>query len=111
VLRFIHDLRQQRRHELAEAGGRARGDPRHARRLAGGGSCDLAQRAGRGGSLSGGYAYFAEQGIVVRAGQHCAPMALEAIGAPAGTIRISFGPFNTEGEVEEIARAVDRARR
>jgi selenocysteine lyase/cysteine desulfurase len=56
-------------------------------------------------------AYFAEQGIVVRAGQHCAPMALEAIGAPAGTIRISFGPFNTEGEVEEIARAVDRARR
>jgi len=56
-------------------------------------------------------AYFAEHDIAVRAGQHCAPMALEAIGAPNGTLRISFGPFNTEADVEAIVRVVDRARR
>lgn len=52
-------------------------------------------------------AHFARHGIVVRAGQHCAPMATAAIGAPAGTIRISFGPFNEPDDVEAIVAAVE----
>lgn len=52
-------------------------------------------------------ALFGGQGIVVRGGQHCAPMALEAIGAPEGTLRVSFGPFNRESDVERILAVVD----
>jgi len=52
-------------------------------------------------------AYFAQHGIVVRAGQHCASAALEMLGAPKGTIRLSFGPFNTQADVEAVLRAVD----
>lgn len=55
-------------------------------------------------------AQFAEAGIVVRAGQHCAPLALEALGAPRGTLRVSFGPFNTPGDVAQILAAIDAAR-
>jgi len=57
-------------------------------------------------------AHFAERGITLRAGQHCAPLALQAIGAPDGTLRVSFGPFNRDSDVEAIAVAVkDAARR
>ena len=52
-------------------------------------------------------ARFAEEGILVRGGQHCAPMALEAIGAPEGTVRISFGPFQQEEDLERILGVVD----
>ncbi|MET0386799.1 MAG: aminotransferase class V-fold PLP-dependent enzyme [Polyangiales bacterium] len=51
-------------------------------------------------------AYFADRGISLRAGQHCAPSALQAIGAPEGTLRVSFGPFNDDSDVDAIIAAV-----
>ncbi|HTU63385.1 MAG TPA: aminotransferase class V-fold PLP-dependent enzyme, partial [Polyangiales bacterium] len=54
-------------------------------------------------------AFFAERGIIVRAGQHCAPSALRAIGAPEGTIRISFGPFNRDSDVDAIVATIAEA--
>jgi len=50
--------------------------------------------------------HFARHGIIVRAGQHCAPMALDALGEPAGTVRISFGPFNADGDVDACLAAI-----
>lgn len=55
--------------------------------------------------------YFAARGITLRAGQHCAPLALQAIGAPQGTLRVSFGPFNRDSDVEAVVAAVAAARR
>ncbi|MDD9933486.1 MAG: aminotransferase class V-fold PLP-dependent enzyme [Myxococcales bacterium] len=52
--------------------------------------------------------HFAGAGIAVRAGQHCAPLALEALGTPEGTLRISLGPFNRDEDVAAIVDAVDR---
>lgn len=44
-------------------------------------------------------------GIFCRSGLHCAPLAHRTMGTfPRGTVRFSFGIFNTE---EEISRAVD----
>ncbi len=44
-------------------------------------------------------------GILCRAGLHCAPLAHQSMGTfPRGTVRFSFGIFNT---VQEIDRAVD----
>ena len=54
-------------------------------------------------------AFFAERGIIVRAGQHCAPSALRAIGALEGTVRISFGPFNHDSDVDAILAATAEA--
>jgi selenocysteine lyase/cysteine desulfurase len=51
-------------------------------------------------------AYFARRGVTLRAGQHCAPLALQSIGAPEGTLRVSFGPFNRDEDLERIAEAV-----
>lgn len=51
-------------------------------------------------------AYFSERGIALRAGQHCAPLALQSIGAPEGTLRVSFGPFNQNSDVDAIMAAV-----
>jgi cysteine desulfurase family protein len=46
-------------------------------------------------------------GIAVRTGLHCAPAAHRAIGTfPEGTVRASFGTFNTEGDVEALVAAV-----
>jgi len=36
-------------------------------------------------------------------------MALEAIGAPSGTIRVSFGVFSDDGDVDAVLAAVDEA--
>ncbi|KPJ54469.1 hypothetical protein AMJ39_00075 [candidate division TA06 bacterium DG_24] len=48
-----------------------------------------------------------EHAILVRPGLHCAPSAHRTIGTfPAGTIRISLGPFNTADDVESILEAV-----
>lgn len=48
-----------------------------------------------------------EYGIAVRVGLLCAPFAHRTIGAfPAGAIRISFGYFNTEADVERIVSAL-----
>jgi len=54
-------------------------------------------------------AFFAARGVTLRAGQHCAPLALQAIGAPEGTLRVSFGPFNRESDVDAVAAAVAAA--
>jgi selenocysteine lyase/cysteine desulfurase len=60
--------------------------------------------------LAAAEAHFAERAITIRAGQHCAPLALQAIGALEGTLRVSFGPFNREEDVDVILAAVDAAR-
>ncbi|MBR3333812.1 MAG: aminotransferase class V-fold PLP-dependent enzyme [Clostridia bacterium] len=46
-------------------------------------------------------------GIATRVGLHCAPAAHQTLGTwPAGTVRFSFGAFNTEAEIDEAGRAV-----
>ena len=46
-------------------------------------------------------------GIAVRTGLHCAPATHRAIGTiPEGTVRVSFGQFNTPGHVEALLTAV-----
>lgn len=54
-------------------------------------------------------AHFARRGIVLRAGQHCAALALQAIGAPEGTVRVSFGPFNRDSDVDAVLAAAEAA--
>ncbi len=47
-------------------------------------------------------------GVEVRSGLHCAPGAHEALGTfPEGSVRISPGPFTTEGEVDAVAAALE----
>ncbi len=46
-------------------------------------------------------------GIAARGGLHCAPGAHRTMGTfPGGTVRLSFGWFTTEEEIEEAARAL-----
>jgi len=46
-------------------------------------------------------------GIMVRAGLHCVPLAHRSIGTyPVGTVRFSFGYYNTEKEVEKALAAL-----
>lgn len=48
-------------------------------------------------------------GICVRAGLHCAPGAHRELSTfPAGTVRVSPGPFNTLEEIDHLAAAVAR---
>ncbi len=48
-----------------------------------------------------------QYGIATRVGLHCAPAAHQTLGTwPGGTVRFSFGAFNTEEEIDEAARAV-----
>jgi selenocysteine lyase/cysteine desulfurase len=48
-------------------------------------------------------------GIMVRSGLHCAPLAHRAIGTyPIGTVRFSFGYYNTEKEVEKTLKALNK---
>jgi len=48
-----------------------------------------------------------EYDILVRSGMHCAPLAHRTLGTyPEGTIRISFGYFNTMADVRAVARAI-----
>lgn len=54
-------------------------------------------------------AYFLERGLVVRAGQHCAPLALAALGASQGTLRVSFGPLNVPDDVDRLLGAIAEA--
>ena len=50
-----------------------------------------------------------EHGIAVRAGLHCAPLAHETAGTrETGTLRFSFSPFNTPGEVLRSAEITAR---
>ncbi|NCE63270.1 aminotransferase class V-fold PLP-dependent enzyme [Pseudoflavonifractor sp. 524-17] len=49
-----------------------------------------------------------EYGVCVRSGLHCAPLAHKTMGSfPAGSVRISAGPFNAP---DEIAAALDAVR-
>ena len=49
----------------------------------------------------------ADAGICSRPGIHCAPLAHQTIGThPAGTCRLSFGPFTTEDHVRRAAEAL-----
>jgi len=48
-----------------------------------------------------------DYGIMTRCGLHCAPYAHKTLGTyPHGTIRFSFGHFNTLDEVEYIAQSI-----
>lgn len=51
-------------------------------------------------------AQLAEEGIVARAGLHCASSACAAVGFPAGTLRFSFGPFNALDDVDAVLTAL-----
>jgi hypothetical protein len=45
--------------------------------------------------------------LAVRAGLHCAALAHRTLGTfPEGTVRVSPGFFNREGEIEDLIRAV-----
>lgn len=50
----------------------------------------------------------AEQGIALRAGQHCAQPLMDALGI-SGTLRASFAPYNNEQDVIRLVRAVKYA--
>ena len=53
------------------------------------------------------YRLESEFGIWTRVGLHCAPLAHRTIGTyPSGTVRFSFGYYNTTGEVEYGAQAI-----
>lgn len=48
-----------------------------------------------------------DYGIAVRSGLHCAPLAHKSLGTfPAGTVRFSFGHFNTVRDVQKAADAI-----
>lgn len=56
-------------------------------------------------------ARLAKQGIAVRSGLHCAPLAHRTAGTlETGTVRASFSAFNMPGEVSALVRAVSRLR-
>lgn len=49
-----------------------------------------------------------EYGIMTRVGMHCAPNAHKALGTyPGGTLRFSFGYFNTGEEIEQALAALE----
>jgi cysteine desulfurase / selenocysteine lyase len=50
------------------------------------------------------------EGIAVRAGHHCAEPVMERFDVVA-TVRASFGIYNTEAELEQLAQGVVRARK
>lgn len=53
-----------------------------------------------------------EYGIMTRPGLHCAPSAHRTIGTfPQGTVRFSFGWYNTEEEIRQVIRALDHLNR
>ncbi len=48
-----------------------------------------------------------ERGVCVRTGLHCAPYAHRSAGTlDSGTVRFSFSPFNTEGEVDSCCQFI-----
>lgn len=53
-------------------------------------------------------ALLAEQGVALRAGQHCAQPLMEALGI-SGTLRASFAPYNNEQDVARLVFAVKYA--
>ncbi len=56
-----------------------------------------------------GYALDEAFSIAVRVGLHCAPGAHKALGSyPAGTVRASFGPYNTIDDADRLVEALKR---
>ena len=49
------------------------------------------------------------EGVAVRTGHHCAMPVMEHFGVPA-TTRATFGPYNTEAEVDSLFAAIGKAR-
>lgn len=48
-----------------------------------------------------------EAGVMTRVGLHCAPRAHKTLGTfPQGTVRFSFGPENTTGEIDQCLLAI-----
>ena len=48
-----------------------------------------------------------EAGIAVRAGLHCAPLVHRRLGTfPEGTVRVSFGAFNTTNDVDGLVSSL-----
>ena len=53
-----------------------------------------------------------EYGILCRPGLHCAPLAHRTVGTfPQGTLRFSFGYFNTPEEVQRVLKAIEEISR
>jgi selenocysteine lyase/cysteine desulfurase len=51
-----------------------------------------------------------KNGIMVRAGLHCAPAAHRRLETfPNGTVRVGIGPFNTESDIDALTAAVKDA--
>jgi len=54
-----------------------------------------------------GYSLDENHGIMTRVGLHCAPLAHRTIGTyPIGTVRFSFGYYNTDREIEKALKAL-----
>jgi cysteine desulfurase/selenocysteine lyase len=51
-----------------------------------------------------------QRGIAVRAGHHCAMPVMERFGVP-GSVRASFGLYNTADEVDRLLEGLALARR
>ena len=49
-----------------------------------------------------------QQGIAVRAGHHCAHPLMDALKVK-GTVRVSFGIYNTLEDAEKLIAAVEKA--
>ncbi len=49
-----------------------------------------------------------QMGIAVRTGHHCADVLMDVFGIP-GTVRASFGLYNTEAEVDRLVEATKKA--
>lgn len=49
-----------------------------------------------------------ENGICVRSGLHCAPLAHQALGTGGGAVRISFSHKNTKSEIEKFIRVISK---
>ena len=48
-------------------------------------------------------------GVCIRSGYHCSPLAHEALKTPSGgAVRASFGIFNTENEIDEFCKIVKK---
>ncbi|HRY28432.1 MAG TPA: aminotransferase class V-fold PLP-dependent enzyme [Elusimicrobiota bacterium] len=59
--------------------------------------------------LAAARALWRNDGIMVRAGLHCAPWAHRHIGTfPHGTVRFSLGPFNTHRHIEKAVAALQK---